>query len=103
LTLPSRRRVSVWLYDGRLHIAHQDFLLARYAYQYDRKARRLRVVAQPQLYRTPYASPQLELWELDDEQWQKVARRPYERRPRPLAPAVRQLALFVMLLCGSTR
>lgn len=94
----SRRRVSVWLYDGRLHIAHQDFLLARYAYQYDRKARRLRLVEQPQLHRTPYASPQLELWELDDDQWQKVARRPYERHPRPNGIGVQQLAFFILAL-----
>ena len=77
----SRTRISVWLYDGRLHVAHQDTLLARYAYQYDRKARRLRAVTQPQLYHTPYAAPQLELWELDDDQWRKVTRRPYERHP----------------------
>jgi transposase InsO family protein len=89
----SRRRVSVWLYDGRRHIAHGETLLARYAYQYDRKARRLRAVEQPQLYHTSYASPQLELWELDDAQWQKVARRPYQRHPRPAARAARQLAL----------
>jgi hypothetical protein len=80
----SRTRVSVWLYDdGRLHVAHQDTLLARYTYQYDRKARRLRAVAQPQLYHTPHVAPQLELWDLDDEQWRKVTRRPYERHPRP--------------------
>jgi transposase InsO family protein len=76
-----RTRVSVWLYDGRLHVAHQDTLLARYAYQYDRKARRLGVVAQSHLYHTPYASPQLELWELDDEHWRKVTRRPHDRHP----------------------
>jgi len=41
----SRRRVSVWLYDRRLHVAHRDTLLARYAYRYDRTARRVRAVA----------------------------------------------------------
>jgi transposase InsO family protein len=92
----SRTRVSVWLYDGRLHVAHQDTLLARYAYQYDRKARRLRAVAQPHLYHTPYASPQLELWELDDEQWRKVTRRPYERHPQPADVGARQMALLIV-------
>jgi len=67
----SRTRVSVWLYDGRLHVGHGDTLLARYAYQYDRKGHRLRTVETPQLYRTPYTT-QLELWELDDEQWRKI-------------------------------
>ena len=35
----------------------------------------------PRLFRTPYASPQLEFWELDDQQWHKITRRPYERHP----------------------
>ncbi len=39
----SRTRVSIWLYEGRLHVAHREALLARYAYRYDlaapRKAR----------------------------------------------------------------
>jgi transposase InsO family protein len=92
----SRKRISVWLYDERLHLAHQDTLLARYTYQDDRRARRMRAVAQPHLYRTPYASPQLELWELDDEQWQKVTRRPYERHPRPADVGARQLLLPIV-------
>jgi len=84
----SRTRVSVWLYDGRLEVAHRDTLLAHYTYRYDRRARRLRAVEAPHLYHTPYTSPQLELWELDDEQWRKVTARPYERRPRPTSARV---------------
>lgn len=53
----SRARVSVWLYDGRLHVAHGEALLARYAYRYDHKAKRLRAVTDPQLYHTAHASP----------------------------------------------
>ena len=97
----SRARVSVWLYDGRLHVAHGEALLARYAYRYDRKARRLRAVEGPQLYRTAYASPQLELWELDDEQWRKVTPRPYERRAAPTGTGARQLALPIVGLVVS--
>jgi len=88
----SRRRVSVWLYDRRLHVAHRDTLLARYAYRYDRTARRVRAVAQPELYRTPYTT-QLELWEPDDAQWRKIMPRPYERRARLTDTGARQLAL----------
>ncbi len=97
----SRARVSVWLYDGRLQVAHGEALVARYAYRYDRKARRLRTVTDPHLYRTAYASPQLELWELDDEQWRKVMPRPYERRPAPMDRGARQLALPVVGLVMS--
>ena len=91
----ARRRVSVWLYDRRLQVAHRDTLLARYAYQYDRKARRLHAVERPELYRTSYTT-QVELWELDDEQWRKIRPRPYERRPRPVDTGARQLALPVV-------
>jgi len=92
----SRTRVSIWLYEGRLHIAHREALLARYAYRYDRKARRLRAVSDPEISRTVYASPQLELWELDDAQWRKVTARPYERRLHPLDNGARQLSLPVV-------
>ncbi len=74
----ARKRVSIWLYEGRLQIAYREALLCRYRYQYDRRRKQLQAVQDPQLYRTPYASPQLELWELDDEQWRKVV----ERLPR---------------------
>lgn len=73
----SRKRVLVWLYDGRLRIAHRQALLAQYTYRAERRGTRLRAVdPHPQLYRTAYASPQLELWELDDAQWRKVWERP---------------------------
>ena len=32
----ARKRVSVWLYDGRLHLAHQQALLAQYTYHAER-------------------------------------------------------------------
>jgi hypothetical protein len=32
------RRVSVWLYDDRLHIEYQHRLLARYSYRYERRS-----------------------------------------------------------------
>lgn len=97
----SRMRVSVWLYDGRLDIAHRDTLLARYAYRYDRMAGRLRAVEGPQLFHSVYASPQLELWELDDEQWRKVTARPYERRPLARDTGARQLTLPIVGLIMS--
>jgi hypothetical protein len=92
-----RRRVSIWLREGQLHIAYRDAILAQYAYRYDRKARRLQAVDTPHLFRTPYASPQLEFWELDDEQWHKIARRPYERHPLVAPSGVEQMVLSVGL------
>src|SRR5206468_1139511 len=89
----ARKRVSIWLREGRLDIAYQEAILSRYAYRYDRKARRLQAVDTPQLFQTPYRSPQLEFWELDDDQWHKIARRPYERRSLQSESGVQQLLL----------
>jgi hypothetical protein len=76
----ARQRVSIWLYDGHLQIAMDQTLLAHYSYRYDQSERRVTAIDQPQLYRTAYASQQLELWEMDDDQWRKVLERQLERR-----------------------
>jgi transposase InsO family protein len=76
----ARKRVSIWLHDGHLQIAWAQTLLAHYAYRYNRDERKVTAVDQPRLYRTAFASPQLELWELDDEQWRKVLEHQLQRR-----------------------
>ena len=76
----SRQRVSVWIYEGQLRIAYRETLIARYRCVYDRRQQRLREVSQPTLYHTIFASPQLELIELDDTQWIKVQQRALQRR-----------------------
>jgi hypothetical protein len=67
-------------------------------------------VSQPQLQRTIFASPQLELWELDDEQWRKVLERTARpRRAKPLrTDSVEQLAfqiagliLLLLMIAGT--
>jgi transposase InsO family protein len=78
----ARKRVAIWLYEGRLHIEYQQTLLARYAYRYDRKHKRLQTIDQPQIHHTAFADPQLELWELDDEQWRKIVEREARQRRR---------------------
>jgi hypothetical protein len=60
-------------------------MLARYAYRYDRKHKRLQAVDQPQIERTVFADPQLELWELDNAQWHKMVER--AAHPRLTKPA----------------
>ncbi len=89
----SRKRVSIWLHGGRLQVAYGDSLLAQYRYRYDRSAKRLREVTAPQLFQTAHVSLQLELWELDDEQWRKIACLPYERHELRGVSDVLQLAL----------
>ncbi len=89
----SRQRVSIWIYEGQVRIEYQETLLAQYQADYDRSQKRLQGISQPVLYQTPFASPQLVLFELDDQQWLKVRRRSYDRQPNRATPQVTQLSL----------
>jgi hypothetical protein len=76
----SRQRVSVWIYEGQLRIEYRETLVARYRCAYDRRQKRLHDVSHSMVYHTVFASPQLELIELDDAQWLKVQQRAFQRR-----------------------
>ena len=90
----SRQRVAIWIYEGQLRIEYQETLLARYRCVYNQRRRRLQDVSDPTLYATPFASPQLELLELDDTQWSKVQQRAWYRRARERLQVVEQLPLL---------
>ena len=95
----TRRRVTLWFYEDRLHVEYKQTLLARYSYRLDRHSTKISNISRPKLYRTHYASPQLELLELDDSQWKKFLRRPeYARRRVATAKAARQLTLDLPLM-----
>lgn len=95
----TRRRVAVWFYQDRLHVEYQQSLLARYQCNLDRNANKLTNVSHPNIYRTLFASPQLELFELDDSEWLKILQRPEYARQRKLLQALaRQLAFDFNLL-----
>jgi hypothetical protein len=82
----AKHRVAVWIYADRLNIEYQQNKLARYQCALDRQQKSLTAVSHPQFYQTPFASPQLEFFELDDEQWLKVRPRPpYTRRKSPVS------------------
>lgn len=90
----SRQRVSVWVYEGSLRIEYQDALLAQYQADYDHQQKQLQNVSHPILFQTPFKSPQLILFELDDEQWVKIRQRVYHRRKKRLAKLGQQLPLL---------
>ena len=95
----SQRRVTLWFYQDRLHVEYLHTLLARYHYRLQRGSNKITGIFRPKLYKTAFASPQLELLELDDDQWQKITRRPeYAKRRAALAAAARQLALDLPLM-----
>jgi transposase InsO family protein/transposase len=90
----ARQRVSIWIYEGQLRIEYQQTLLARYQCGYDRQHRQLQAVHTPTLYTTAFRSPQLELIELDDEQWRKCQRRPLSTYSRHRTMLPEQLSLL---------
>jgi transposase InsO family protein len=89
----SRKRVSIWLHEGHVQIEYQQTLMSKYHCQYDRQQHRLKKVSRPTLYQTSFASPQLIFFELDDEQWKKIYRRPYQRHQKYLPLKTEQLSL----------
>ena len=54
----------------------------------------LQAISEPTLYATPFVSPQLELIELDDEQWHKFLRRPSRTYTPRIARLPNQLSLL---------
>jgi putative transposase len=90
----AKRRVAVWIYEDRLHVEYRQTLLAHYACRLDRQNKSLRRVSDPKLFSTAFTSPQLEMFELSDEQWRKIFHRtPYAPRKRAQA-AAKQLSLL---------
>jgi hypothetical protein len=77
-----------------LNIEYQQSLLARYTCQVDRRQKSLTAVSQPKLFQTSFASPQLECFELDDEQWLKVRSRPPYIQGRRQKTLMQQLTLL---------
>jgi putative transposase len=95
----SQRRVALWFYQDRLHVEYRQKLLARYHCRLQRGSTKINSISRPKLYKTAFASPQLELLELDDSQWQKITRRPeYARRRAALTAATKQLAFNLPLM-----
>lgn len=96
----ARQRVAVWIYEDRLHIEHQQTVLVRYKATLDRRRKSLKSVSRPQIYATAFVSPQLELFELDEEQWRRAWLRPpyvYRQPQRPLATQLSLLGLEIVL------
>ena len=90
----AKHRVAVWIYADRLNIEYQQTKLARYQCVLDRRQKSLTAVSHPKFYQTPFASPQLEFFELDDEQWLKVRSRPPYSQSKRQKSSMQQLPLF---------
>lgn len=92
----SRQRVTVWIYEDRLHIEYQQTVLARYKATLNRRRKWLKSVFQPQTSSTPFVSPQLEMFELDEEQWRRAWLCPPYVHRKPQDSLARQLSLLAL-------
>ena len=90
----SRKRVSIWICEGEFGIEYQQTLVARYRCDYDAGRGELQGLSEPRLYATAFTSPQLELIELDDEQWVRFQRRPPKTYTKRTAMFGQQLSLL---------
>jgi len=90
----SRKRVLIWIYEGELSIEYQRTVVARYRCEYDPRRQALEGLSEPTLYQTCFTPPQLELIELDDEQWVKFQRRPSRTYSKRTAMGPQQLPLL---------
>ena len=92
----SRKRVSIWIYEGELGIEYQQTIVARYRCDYDGRRGELQGVSEPRLYTTALPAPQLELIERDDEPWVKFQRPPPKTYTKRTAMIGQQLSLLAL-------
>jgi transposase InsO family protein len=90
----SRQRVLIWIYEGALSIEYKKIIVARYRCDYDLKQGQRQGMSHPTLYTTDFTPPQLELIELDDEQWVKFQQRPSRTYRKRIAMGGQQLSLL---------
>ncbi len=90
----ARERAAVWLYGETLTLEYADEPLAQYRVRYQPDKAHLAAIDAPLLFETPYQSPQLPLWELDDAEWLKVMRRPDDAPRAARREPVAQPVLF---------
>ncbi len=87
-----RHQVAVWLYKEQLTVEYRDAQLVQYSVAYQPDGKHFREVTAPQLYETPYRSPQLPLWQFGDDEWLKILRLPQvsKRKARPQLEAAQE-------------
>jgi len=68
----ARQTATIWLTAENLTVTFLDQPLAHYAVSRSSDQKRLTDIREPQLVETAFRSPQLHLWELNDQEWRKV-------------------------------
>ena len=74
--------VCLWLWDEMLRIDYRDELLASYPCVYAAEEHQIKRIGEPQLHENHYGQQQLQLLQLNPEQWQRVSQRVARQRRR---------------------
>jgi transposase InsO family protein len=90
----ARQRVLIWIYEGELSIAYQQTVVARYRCVYAPKQKVIQGMSDPTLYHTRFTPPQLELIELNHEQWVQFQQRRARTYSKRIAMLPTQLSLL---------
>ena len=92
-----RKRVLLWVYGDRLRAEFENVMVAEYRCRYDWRQHKVQEVRDPAFHPTPFASPQLALIPLSEQEWIMVYRPSMpRRRQRPPEPCW-QLVLFELV------
>ncbi len=95
----ARKEAALWLHGGRITLEHAGQALSRYDVEQG-PGGRLKAVARPRLFETPFALPQPRLFPLDafgEGGWLKALRLPDYAPREPRRPPVLQEVLFPYL------
>jgi putative transposase len=94
--LPAGEEVSVWVYEDTLKVEHQATTLSLYSVRLSPDQRQITEVKHARRLQTHFRSPQLDLWQLSDNEWLLALRRPEpvaRKKPGKIVLLARQLPL----------
>jgi transposase len=77
----ARRQTVIWVYGETVTLEYAETPLTQYEVQYQPDKRHIRAVRDARRFATPYASPQVHLWEPEAVEW-RLARRLPDYAPR---------------------
>lgn len=92
----AKAKVTVWIYEGSLKVEHQAVTLSEYEVSLLDDHKQVQTVRSARAHETPFRSPQLTLFDLDQGGWLLYWKTPARSRPRSIrhVEGIIQLPLF---------
>ena len=93
----ARHRAIIWVHGESLTVEYEETPLAHYTITYQPDKQHFKQVPMARRFETVYRSPQGQLWELDETQWNLATRLPdyAPRKRRSKGAPLSQPALFI--------